>query len=137
MNRTRAGLWMIPLSAAGVVAAFAAAQPAQQKPSPEVVDGAEKAAVVSRATLKIPAGKYTGVVIANGGPPETASGYVTIRWKGEKFLYVIEPGKSQLIPFIEGWTLADREATVDLSWTLTKPTVWGITGSEPVTFPEQ
>jgi len=37
MNRKRVGLWMIPLYAAGVVAAFAAAQPTQQKPSDTVV----------------------------------------------------------------------------------------------------
>jgi len=91
--------------------------------------------IVSLATPKIPAGKYTGVVIVNDGPPDTTSIYVTIRWRGEKFLNVIEPGKSQLIPFVEGWTLAGLEATVELGWTQTKSNVWGVTGSKPVTSP--
>lgn len=137
MKRTQISLLLIPLCAAGVAVGLTAPQPTGQTPPESVDRAAEQAATVHRATLDIPAGKYAGVVIVNGGPPGTASSYVTIRWKGEKFLYVIEPGKSQLIPFVDGWTLANREATVELSWSLTKPNVWGVTGSEPVTFPER
>jgi len=121
----------------GLVLAIAVAQPVQEKPRENATQVAENAAIVHRTTLEIPAGKYTGIVIVNGGPPDTISSYVTIIWKGGKYLYVIEPGKSQFLPFVDGWTLKDREARVDLSWTLSKPSVWGVTGTNPVTFPEQ
>jgi hypothetical protein len=105
----------------------------------------DSVAAASR-TFRVPAGKYTAIVVSSIGTPNMLSAEVTVRSHGEKYAVAAEPGKTLLLTFADGWELREGEATVEISTTpanappgvvVAPASAWGITASKPVQFPER
>jgi hypothetical protein len=96
------------------------------------------------STLRIPAGTYTAIVI--GMPPGSYGSTARIRADGQHFPVTLSPGATTVLPFPDGWSVDDAQASIVLDgaaggWGASGPSsnttgafAWGITQSGPIAF---
>jgi hypothetical protein len=109
------------------------------------VEPVEEKVTTTRRTYRVPAGKYTTIVLGAHGTVPMRPALIELYRGDDKFPISAGPGANYFITFAEGWEVHEGQARVVITTTTSNHATstsadgfaWGITARGPVAFPEQ